>query len=156
MARLDQRARELIAKVEPITTARSLRGPFDYVVEEGVEKGALLVVPFGRRDVTGVVVGLAERSDVPPEKLVRPRRVREERVPAELVDLAEWMAREYVSTFARALQLVMPPTGVRAKEALWAEALTLVPPAGTPAPARTGAAGSILALPDLLGQEVRQ
>ena len=45
-----------------------------------------------------------------------------------------WMAREYVSTFARALQLVMPPTGARAKQALWAEALSLVPPDGTPAP----------------------
>ncbi|HEX8206087.1 MAG TPA: primosomal protein N' [Solirubrobacteraceae bacterium] len=124
----------MIAKVEPITTARSLRGPFDYVVEDGVGKGSLLVVPFGRRDVKGVVVDLAERSDVPAEKLVAPRRVLDERVPPELVDLASWMAREYVSTFARALQLVMPPAGVRAKEALWAEALTLVPEEGSPGP----------------------
>ena len=104
-------ARRVIAKVEPITTARALRGPFDYLRPDGVEKGSLLVVPFGRRDVTGVVVGLAERSDVPAEKLVAPRRVLEERVPPELVDLAAWMAREYCSTFARALQLVLPPTG---------------------------------------------
>jgi primosomal protein N' (replication factor Y) len=134
VARLDRRARGLIAKVEPITTARSLRGPFDYVVDEGVAKGSLLVVPFGRRDVTGVVVGMAERSEIPAEKLVRPRRVLAERVPPELVDLADWMAREYVSTFARALQLVMPPTGARAKRALWAEPLTLVPEAGSPGP----------------------
>ncbi|MDQ3739388.1 MAG: hypothetical protein M3389_00460, partial [Actinomycetota bacterium] len=134
MARVRRSARALIAKVEPITTARSLRGPFDYVVGEEVEKGSLLVVPFGRRDVTGVVVGLAEHSEVPAEKLVRPRRVRQERVPPELVDLAAWMADEYVSTFARALQLVMPPTGARAKEALWAEPLTLVPEAGSPGP----------------------
>jgi primosomal protein N' (replication factor Y) (superfamily II helicase) len=132
---VDRRARSLIAKVEPITTSRSLRGPFDYVVEpESVGKGSLLVVPFGRRDVTGVVVDLAERSDVPAEKLVSPRRVMEERVPPELVDLAAWMAKEYVSTFARALQLVMPPTGARAKRALWAEPLTLVPEAGSPGP----------------------
>ena len=111
----------MIAKVEPITTARSLRGPFDYLRPEGVEKGSLLVVPFGRRDVTGVVVDVADRSDVPAEKLVHPRRVLEERVPADLVDLAEWMADEYCSTFARALQLVLPPTGARAKTALWAE-----------------------------------
>src|SRR3712207_9175971 len=87
---------------------------------DGVGKGSLLVVPFGRRDVTGVVVDVAERSEVAPEKLVAPRRVLEERVPPELVDLAAWMAREYCSTFARALQLVLPPSGVRAKEALWA------------------------------------
>ncbi|HEX2086954.1 MAG TPA: primosomal protein N' [Solirubrobacteraceae bacterium] len=121
--------------MEPITTARSLRGPFDYLLpSEGVGKGSLLVVPFGRRDVTGVVVGTAERSDVPAEKLVAPRRVLEERVPPDLVDLAAWMAREYVSTFARALQLVMPPAGARAKRALWAEPLTLVPAPGSPAP----------------------
>jgi primosomal protein N' (replication factor Y) len=120
-----------IAKVEPITTARALRGPFDYLSPpEGVEKGSLLVVPFGRRDVTGVVVGLADRSDVPAEKLVAPRRVLDERVPPDLVDLAAWMAREYVSTFARALQLVMPPAGARERRALWAEPLTLVPERG--------------------------
>jgi primosomal protein N' (replication factor Y) len=127
VADLDQRAHALIAKVEPITTARSLRGPFDYVVEGPVAKGSLLVVPFGRRDVKGVVVDLAETSEVPREKLVAPRRVLDEQLPADLVDLARWMAREYVSTFARALQLVMPPSGARAKRALWAEPLTLVP-----------------------------
>ena len=111
----------MIAKVEPITTARSLRGPFDYLRPAGVGKGSLLVVPFGRRDVTGVVVDVAERSDVPAEKLVAPRRVLEERVPPDLVDLAAWMAAEYCSTFARALQLVLPPTGARAKTALWAQ-----------------------------------
>jgi primosomal protein N' (replication factor Y) len=110
-----------IAKVEPLTTARALRGPFDYLRPEGVGKGSLLVVPFGRREVTGVVVDVAERSEVPAEKLVAPRRVLEERVPADLVDLAAWMAREYCSTFARALQLVLPPSGARAKTALWAE-----------------------------------
>jgi primosomal protein N' (replication factor Y) len=110
-----------IAKVEPITTARVLRGPFDYLLPDGVGKGSLLVVPFGHRDVKGVVVGVADRSEVPAEKLVAPRRVLEERVPPELVDLAAWMAREYCSTFARALQLVMPPSGVQARTVLWAE-----------------------------------
>jgi len=110
-----------IAHVEPLTTARALRGPFDYLRPEGVGKGSLLVVPFGRRDVTGVVVDVAERSEVPAERLVAPRRVLEERVPADLVDLAAWMAREYCSTFARALQLVLPPSGARARTALWAE-----------------------------------
>ncbi len=65
----------MIAKVEPITTARSLRGPFDYLRPDGVGKGSLLVVPFGRRDVTGVVVDVAATSEVPAEKLVSPRRL---------------------------------------------------------------------------------
>ncbi|HWT93751.1 MAG TPA: hypothetical protein VN238_12185, partial [Solirubrobacteraceae bacterium] len=121
-----------IAKVEPLTTARSLRGPFDYLRPDGVEKGALLVVPFGHRDVTGVVVDTAETSEVPAEKLVHPRRILDEHLPADLIDLARWMADEYVSTFARALQLVLPPSGARAKTALWAE----LTPAGAAALAR--------------------
>ena len=44
-----------IAQVEPMTTARSLRGPFDYRLPEElravVQVGSMLVVPFGRRQV---------------------------------------------------------------------------------------------------------
>ncbi len=36
--------------------------------------GSMLVVPFGRREVLGVVVGLAERSEVAEEKLLAPLR----------------------------------------------------------------------------------
>jgi primosomal protein N' (replication factor Y) len=110
-----------IAKVEPLTTARSLRGPFDYRCPPGAGRGSLLVVPFGRREVLGVVVDVADRTEVPEDRLAAPVRVLEDRVPAELVDLAAWMAREYCSTFARALQLVLPPQGARARTALWAQ-----------------------------------
>jgi primosomal protein N' (replication factor Y) len=103
-----------IAQVEPMTTARALRGPFDYRLpqelrEGGVEVGSMLVVPFGRRQVLGVVVGLAESSEVATEKLLAPLRALELGVPAEMVALAEWIAAEYCSTPARALGLVLPP-----------------------------------------------
>jgi primosomal protein N' (replication factor Y) len=107
-----------IAQVEPLTTARVLRGPFDYVRPVGVDVGSVLVVPFGRRDVVGVVTGLVERS---AHQVVEPRRVLEADLPPDLVDLALWMAREYCSTPARALSLLLPPRGARAKTALWAE-----------------------------------
>src|ERR1044072_3323073 len=45
---------------------------------------------------------------------------REDSVPADLVQLALWMAGEYCSTAARALSLVLPPPG-RARTLLWAE-----------------------------------
>ncbi|UGS35802.1 replication restart helicase PriA [Capillimicrobium parvum] len=110
-----------IARVEPLTTARALRGPFDYLRPDGAEIGSLLVVPFGRRDVTGVVTGLADRSEVAEDRLMPARRVLPHSVPPELVELAEWMAVEYCSTFARALGLMLPPSGTREKTALWAE-----------------------------------
>jgi primosomal protein N' (replication factor Y) (superfamily II helicase) len=107
-----------VVQVEPLTTARALRGPFDYLRPEGVDVGSVLVVPFGHRDVVGVVTGLADGSEHDP---VAPRRVLDARVPAELVDLALWMAAEYCSTPARALSLLLPPKGARAKTALWAQ-----------------------------------
>ncbi|HXR28534.1 MAG TPA: primosomal protein N' [Solirubrobacteraceae bacterium] len=107
-----------IAQVEPMTTARALRGPFDYRLPQElrggvVDVGSMLVVPFGRREVLGVVVGLADSSEVAEEKLLAPLRALELGVPAELVALAEWIAAEYCSTIARALALVLPPGAAR-------------------------------------------
>ena len=106
-----------IAQIEPMTTARALRGPFDYRLPEelrdGVDVGSMLVVPFGRREVLGVVVGLADSSDVAEEKLLAPLRALELGVPVDLVALAEWIAAEYCSTIARALNLVLPPGAAR-------------------------------------------
>ena len=100
-----------------MTTARALRGPFDYrlpqELSDGVDVGSMLVVPFGRREVLGVVVGLADSSDVAEEKLLAPLRALELGVPVDLVALAEWIAAEYCSTTARALGLVLPPGAAR-------------------------------------------
>jgi primosomal protein N' (replication factor Y) len=107
-----------IAQVEPVTKARALRGPFDYRLPEELRDGAvgvgsMLVVPFGRREVLGVVVGLSESSEVASEKLLAPLRALELGVPSEMVALAEWIAAEYCSTLARALGLVLPPGATR-------------------------------------------
>jgi len=104
--------------VEPITTARVLRGPFDYLAPEGAVVGTRLIVPFGRRDVPGVVTGLASDSEY---ELVAPRRVLDPPLPRDLVELAFWLADEYCSTPARALALLAPHPGARAKTALYAE-----------------------------------
>ena len=101
-----------IAKVEPLTKARALRGPFDYRLPEAMEDlavGSVVRVPFGHRRVLGVVVELAERSELPPERLAEPLEALEAGVPAELVRLGLWIAREYCSTPARGLELVLPP-----------------------------------------------
>ena len=102
----------MIAKVEPLTPARSLRGPFDYRLAgalEDVGVGSMLVVPFGRRRLLGVVVGVASESELPPERLAEPIAALEADVPQSLVALGLWVAREYVSTPARGLALVLPP-----------------------------------------------
>src|SRR4051794_13777927 len=99
-----------IAKVEPLTTARALRGPFDYRIPErlaGVGVGDVLLVPFGPRRVLGVVVGLAEKGELAPERLAEPISALEAGATPELVRLGLWAAREYCSTPARGLELVL-------------------------------------------------
>jgi primosomal protein N' (replication factor Y) len=110
-----------IAKVEPLTNARALRGPFDYRLPAemaGIGVGSVVRVPFGRQRMLGVVVGLAETSEIPPERLAEPLEALETGVPAELVRLGLWVAREYCSTPSRGLRLVLPPgAGVRKRRA---------------------------------------
>jgi primosomal protein N' (replication factor Y) len=107
----------VIAKVEPLTSARSLRGPFDYAISDDVGIGSVLVVPFARRQLLGVVVDVAETSELPADRLSSPIRALEADVPPELVELGLWVAEEYCSTPARGLALVLPPgTGTGAKQ----------------------------------------
>jgi primosomal protein N' (replication factor Y) len=117
-----------IAQVEPLTTARALRGPFDYLIpddlRESVAIGSTLIVPFARRELVGVVVGLAESSEIAAERLLAPLRTVGPGVPDDLVGLASWIAAEYCSTRARSLSLMLPPGttgGTRAMTRLVAE-----------------------------------
>ncbi|HSS32383.1 MAG TPA: primosomal protein N' [Solirubrobacterales bacterium] len=122
-----------ILKVEPLTTARALRGPFDYrrpAAMEDLEVGSVVRVPFGPRRILGVVVDFADASELPSERLAEPIEALEAGAPPELVELGLWVAREYCSTPSRGLQLVLPPgTGTgsgrptRAKLELRAEIL---------------------------------
>src|SRR3954454_2521215 len=110
-----------IAKVEPLLTTRSVSGPFDYRLPEAMEHvdvGSVLVVPFGRRKVVGVVVGLADRSDLPDGRLAESLEALEAGVPPELVELGRWVGEEYCSTTGRGLGLGLPPgvgTGAEAR-----------------------------------------
>src|SRR5215218_10362886 len=94
-----------------------------------LEVGSVVRVPFGPRKLLGVVVELAETSELAPERLAEPLEALEAGAPAELVRLGLWVAREYCSTPSRGLQLVLPPgtgTGgrtVRSKLELRAEIL---------------------------------
>jgi primosomal protein N' (replication factor Y) len=102
----------MIARVEPLTTARALRGPFDYRIpgEMGdVGVGSVLLVPFGRRRILGLVVDMVARSELPPERLVEPLETLESGVPADLVQLGLWVAEQYCTAPARGLALVLPP-----------------------------------------------
>lgn len=102
----------MIARVIPLTRTRAVSGLFDYRLAEGQERvgvGSLLRVRFGGRERLAVVAELSERSELAPERLAEPSEVLELSLSPELVALARWMAREYCSTEARCLALMLPP-----------------------------------------------
>ena len=108
--------------VEPMTTARALRGPFDYrlprgAARDGVGVGSMLVVPFGRRR------GARRRRR--PRRQQRGRRGEAARAAArararaslrELVELADGSPRSTARRSPRALGLVLPPGAARTAE----------------------------------------
>jgi primosomal protein N' (replication factor Y) (superfamily II helicase) len=98
------------ASVVPLVSARALARPFTYLAD-GLEKGAVVSVRFGRASRRGVVVRLEDKA--PPE--VEPVAVEGVlgAVPEPLVDLALWVAEYYGSTPARALGLVAPALPAR-------------------------------------------
>jgi primosomal protein N' (replication factor Y) (superfamily II helicase) len=117
----------VIARVQPLTRTRALRGLFDYRLrpdQSEVAVGSLLRVPFGGRRALGVVVELASQSELALDRLAEPDAVLPAGIPPDLVALAEWIAREYCSTPARALALLLAPGvagGMRGKQVLVAE-----------------------------------
>jgi len=113
-----------IARVEPLTSTRAVRGPFDYKLGAGqldIGVGSVLRVPFGGRTTLGVVVELAGSSELEPARLAEPEGIVAGGLPADLVELALWLAAETCSTPARALALMLAPgsaSGARAREVL--------------------------------------
>jgi primosomal protein N' (replication factor Y) len=118
----------VIARVQPLTRTRAVRGRFDYLLSAEqaavVGVGSVLRIRFGGQRTLGVVTGCSETTEVDPGKLSEPDEVLESALTPELVTLAEWMAHEYCSTTARALSLMLAPgaaQGAGAKRVLVAE-----------------------------------
>ncbi len=130
-ARRARAGSRLIARVQPLVTARTIDRAFDYSVPEGLAlaPGCRVRVPLGARSVEGVVLELAEEAEEPGAEL-RPVDEVLGAVPAPLLELAAWIAEEYGSTLPRALALVIPPRPPR-------RALAAVA-APAEAPARSG------------------
>ncbi len=90
---------------------------FTYAIPEDlrgrVRVGCRVEVPFGKRVLNGVVVELADASDVPR---IRPiRELHETFAPRNLLELANWIASYYGCSRGEAMQAVIPPSLKRAK-----------------------------------------
>lgn len=73
--------------------------------------GHRVVVPFGRRQTAGYVVGLAGQPAVDPGKLRPILRLDGDdlHLTEELMDLSAWLADRYLSLRSQALRVMLPP-----------------------------------------------
>ena len=130
----------VIVEVEPLHLDR----PFDYLVPDDVEvvPGQRVQVAFSGRSVRGLVVDVADGSDVPEERLRPLKRVLGEHVwvrPEEL-ELLRWAADRYGAPVADVVRHALPGRTVdverRAADAGWFPPGAARRPASDPAPDR--------------------
>lgn len=157
-----------VVRVTPLLGVRALgRESFDYVLlpeqADRVAVGTLVLVPFGRRKVDGVVTTLGASGDLPDTALKPLAAVGSHRLPTAALDLAEAISAHYLAPLGACLQVGVPSHLLPSKEgrarprpvawvrpgagtppsvtARQAEALAAVPPEGltiTALRARTG------------------
>ncbi len=110
----------MIAQVIVDVSAYPVDRPFDYKVpeelQELVEVGCRVKVPFGKRNVLGFITALQSESDVPKDKLKPIAELLdiEPILTNEMLELAKWMTDHTLCYEIDALQ-VMLPSALRAK-----------------------------------------
>ncbi|HKV96441.1 MAG TPA: primosomal protein N' [Gammaproteobacteria bacterium] len=105
---------------------------FDYLPPEHVDTATLapgmrLRVPFGKREIIGVLLATSTHSDVPAAKLKRASALLDETplIPADLLALARWAADYYHHPIGEVVAALLPPmlrtgeSGVAALTYVW-------------------------------------
>lgn len=91
---------------------------FTYAVpdelQESIYIGQLVWVPFGARRLQGVVIGLAEQSDIANPRAIQEIVATQPFITPAQIELARWMARRYLAPLADCVWLFLPP-GIEAK-----------------------------------------
>jgi primosomal protein N' (replication factor Y) len=88
---------------------------FDYLAPQdgdAVPVGARVLVPFGRRNLVGVVVGRSQRSEVPGGRLLRVSRLLDSGDPLlddRLIDLLRWCWKYYKHAPGEVIASALPP-----------------------------------------------
>lgn len=92
----------MLAPILRLALPSPLRRLFDYRAPSGVpptvlQPGMRLRVPFGRREVVGILVELSDHSEVPAEKLKAALELLDPHppLPASLLRLCQWTAHYY-------------------------------------------------------------
>src|SRR5581483_808432 len=78
-------------------------------LREAIRVGQLVWVPFGARRLQGVVVDLAESSDLEETREIEAIVYPEPLLTLRQIDLARWMSHRYLAPLADCIWLFLPP-----------------------------------------------
>lgn len=96
----------LIAQVALNTPALDF---FDYTHPQPLSVGVRVVVPFGKRTLTGIVVGITKDSTTPTHKLKPIQAVLGEPIlPSQTLKLARWLSQYYHYPLGETLAVMLP------------------------------------------------
>jgi len=107
----------------PRTFTYRIPGIFKSVVKPGVP----ILAPFGKRELTGLVVACSDQTNIPNCKDIIDITEGEPLVSAELLDLTSWMAEYYNCAWGQSVQLALP-RGLQQKSVLKIQPADPVPP----------------------------
>ncbi|MDA0576575.1 MAG: primosomal protein N' [Verrucomicrobia bacterium] len=98
--------------IAKIATHVALDRTFDYLIPEplagSIALGSRVLVPFGRSQATGFVVGLVERSDRTDLKSILALTDPHPLLDEPLLELARWIAGYYCATLEQVLRALLP------------------------------------------------
>ncbi|HIG75419.1 MAG TPA: primosomal protein N' [Bacteroidetes bacterium] len=139
-----------LAQVVPLTP---VEGPFTYCVppelDAEVVPGARVLVPFGRRQLTGVVVRTGD-GEAPKAKPVLDVLDDRPALTVELLGLTKWVAEYYLCTWGEAIKAALPSgTEVETRRVVHALAETWPEADGQAVLGALAAAGGGLKVPAL-------
>src|SRR5262245_48476063 len=109
-----------------VTLEIALRKEFDYAIPaelvDRIEVGSRVKVPFGSRQVLGIVTALVEESTHTNLRSILKVIGQQSQVTPRVLQLARWMAEYYCCPVEIALKSVLPEA-VRKEDAGWRERL---------------------------------
>ena len=119
-----------MSRVAKVVVELAVGKEFDYLIPERLQGevriGSQVIVPFGRTEARGYVVGLADRSDYAQLKEIRDLAGKKPLIEQRILDLARWMADYYLCPVEKALAAVLP-SAVRKKGSGFKERLMVYP-----------------------------
>ena len=109
-----------MSRIAKVAVDLTLDREFDYLIpvemQNAIEIGTRVEIPFGKRNVTGFVVGLADESSVADLKPVGKILGGKSLITPIVMELARWMSAYYLAPFETCVRAVLPAVVRRKSE----------------------------------------